>query len=84
MNGERMRNEKGSLGSVAIPHERYYGIHTAGALENFGDITDRHDTVSHIYHTMKQTGRAVRELIAVAGVLSLDEYDSLVAPDVSG
>lgn len=40
-----MRTEHDSLGSIALPDERYYGIHTARALENFGDIAQRHDPI---------------------------------------
>ncbi len=40
-----MRIERDSLGSLEIPGESLHGIHTARALENFGDIGERHDPV---------------------------------------
>jgi aspartate ammonia-lyase len=38
-----VRKEHDSLGSFDIPDDCLYGVHTARALENFGEIGDRHD-----------------------------------------
>jgi aspartate ammonia-lyase len=38
-----MRKERDFLGSVDIPDERFYGINTMRALENFGQESERHD-----------------------------------------
>lgn len=38
-----MRTEKDFLGSMPIADDKYYGIHTARALENFGDNGERTD-----------------------------------------
>ncbi|HPI93266.1 MAG TPA: aspartate ammonia-lyase [Deltaproteobacteria bacterium] len=40
-----MRKEHDSLGGLELPDESMYGIHTARALENFGDIGQRHDPI---------------------------------------
>jgi aspartate ammonia-lyase len=40
-----MRTEHDALGSLELPDECPYGIHTARALLNFGDIGERHDPV---------------------------------------
>jgi aspartate ammonia-lyase len=38
-----MRLEKDFIGELSIPDGKYYGIHTARALENFGDNRERTD-----------------------------------------
>jgi aspartate ammonia-lyase len=40
-----MRREEDSIGSFGIPDDVWYGVHTARALENFGDIGERHDAL---------------------------------------
>ncbi|HJW85343.1 MAG TPA: hypothetical protein VJ440_01770, partial [Candidatus Brocadiaceae bacterium] len=34
-NDELCRTEKDSLGELQVPHEAYYGVQTARAIENF-------------------------------------------------
>ena len=38
-----MRKEHDSIGDLEIQDEVMYGVHTARALDNFGDIGERHD-----------------------------------------
>ena len=40
-----MRKEHDSLGILEIQDECLYGVHTARALDNFGDMGQRHDPV---------------------------------------
>jgi aspartate ammonia-lyase len=40
-----VRIEEDSLGKLSIPEDSFFGVHTARALDNFGDIGERHDPV---------------------------------------
>ena len=71
----RTRTETDSLGSLEIPADAYWGIHTARALENF-DISKRpisvyKDMVRALAMVKQASARANRDI----GVLNAEKAD---------
>jgi aspartate ammonia-lyase len=92
-----MRTEHDTLGSLELPEECPYGIHTARALLNFGDIGERHDPV-FVRPTPREEGggpdeRRARfsgqgQASAIAGpiddMLDGEDFEDIVVNPLSG
>ncbi len=93
-----MRRENDSLGSITLRDDMPYGIHTARALDNFGDMGERHDElfVRAYLLVKKAAAQANAELgflekekaqpiiRAIDEMLARDRFEDIVVNPVSG
>lgn len=93
-----MREEHDSLGSITLPDDSLYGIHTARALDNFGDMGERHDEIFvRAYLLVKKAAaqanaelgflekEKARPIIrAIDEMLARDRFEDIVVNPVSG
>ena len=93
-----MRKEKDSLGSLAIPDDRLYGVHTARALDNFGDMGERHDPLfvkayllvkkaaamvnAELGYLEKEKAQAI--IKGIDSMLTNDHFEDIVVSPLSG
>jgi len=93
-----VRREKDSIGSLEIPDESLYGIHTVRALDNFGDIGERHDPLFvKAYLLVKKAAALVNEELgylekqkaqaiikAIDKMLTEEHFEDIVVSPLSG
>ncbi|MCE5273977.1 MAG: aspartate ammonia-lyase [Deltaproteobacteria bacterium] len=93
-----MRVEGDSLGQLSIPGDSFYGIHTARALENFGDVGERHDPLFvRSYLLVKKAAALANAALghleqdkagfiirAIDEMLEGNRYDDIVVHPLSG
>jgi aspartate ammonia-lyase len=94
----RVRREEDSIGSFGIPDDAFYGVHTARALDNFGDIGERHDPVfTRAYLLVKKAAAQANAelgylekdkadciLKAIDSLLEIDHHEDIVINPISG
>ncbi|MDT8272025.1 MAG: lyase family protein [Desulfomonilia bacterium] len=72
-----MRTEHDALGCIELPEESLHGVHTARALNNFGDIGERHDPLFiRAYLLVK---KAAAQANAELGFLDGDKAEAIIA-----
>ncbi len=93
-----MRTEHDALGSMELPDDTLWGIHTARALENFGDVQERHDELfvrayllvkkaaaqanTELGHLEKDKAQAI--VSAIDAWLAGGDFSAIVVNPVSG